>query len=96
VLTVIDSRASLGFRAGGQGHGEAIVVRRRAHLRLLVDRSRSVEAGAIRTGAGAARPGWERVAKGMVGGEGDLLLRRPHLSSPDRRCSPPREIAPPA
>jgi purine-binding chemotaxis protein CheW len=84
VLTVIDSRASLGFAAeDGAGTSEAVVVPSGGHTyALLVDQVDDVIESAGEPGAVLAPPGpgWERVAKGVVEVEGDLLLLAdPHL-----------------
>jgi purine-binding chemotaxis protein CheW len=84
VLTVIDSRASLGLsRDSETGTGEAIVVPSGGHTyALLVEQIEDViEAGGDTEPVQALRgAGWERVAKGMVDAQGDLLLLAdPHL-----------------
>jgi len=78
VLTVIDSRASLGLAAAApEGASEAIVVSSGNHTyALLVDEIEDV----VETGGEPAPiqappgPGWARVASGMVEAGGDLLL----------------------
>jgi purine-binding chemotaxis protein CheW len=84
VLTVIDSRASLGLsRDGETGTGEAIVVPSGGHTyALLVEQIEDVIEAGGDTEPVQALPGagWERVAKGMVDAQGDLLLLAdPHL-----------------
>ena len=84
VLTVIDSRASLGFAAEeGAGTVEAMVVPSGGHTyALLVEQIDDVIEAASEAGPVLAPPGpgWERVAKGVVEVGGDLLLLAdPHL-----------------
>lgn len=84
VLTVIDSRASLGFPVDADADGiEAIVVPSGGHTyALLVEQIEDViEAGSDPAPVQAPPgPGWERVAKGVVEAGGDLLLLAdPHL-----------------
>jgi purine-binding chemotaxis protein CheW len=84
VLTVIDSRASLGLSEEGEsGSCEAIVVPSGGHTyALLVEQIEDVieshsEAVPVQAPPGA---GWDRVAKGFVEADGDLLLLAdPHL-----------------
>lgn len=84
VLTVIDSRASLGLPADeAESLAEAIVVPSGGHTyALLVEQIEDVieaagEPGPVQAPPG---PGWERVAKGVVEANGDLLLLAdPHL-----------------
>lgn len=78
VLTVIDSRASLGLPADPDApFGEAIVVPSGGHAyALLVDQVEDVVEGEeepvpLDAPAGA---GWDRVARGVVATGGDLLL----------------------
>jgi purine-binding chemotaxis protein CheW len=78
VLTVIDSRASLGLPALPVGEiSEAIVVTSGGHTyALLVDQIEDVveadgESGPVKASPG---PGWDRAAKGMIDVAGDLLL----------------------
>ena len=84
VLTVIDSRASLGLPADAEaGATEAIVVPSGGHTyALLVEQIEDVIQAAGEPGPLQAPPGagWDRVAKGVVEAEGDLLLLAdPHL-----------------
>jgi purine-binding chemotaxis protein CheW len=86
VLTVIDSRASLCLSGGGGGGpsaGEAIVVPSGGHTyALLVEQIEDVVAagGEPEPVQAPPGPGWERIAKGMIDVEGDLLLLvDPHL-----------------
>lgn len=84
VLTVIDSRASLGFAPDAAPGGvEAIVVPSGGHTyALLVEQIEDVIEAASETGTVQAPPGpgWDRVAKGVVEAGGDLLLLAdPHL-----------------
>lgn len=84
VLTVIDSRASLGFDAAeAPTAGEAIVVPSGGHTyALLVEQIEDVVEAGGEIAAVQAPPGdgWERVATGMIEAEGDLLLLAdPHL-----------------
>lgn len=78
VLTVIDSRVSLGLAAAAEpAIGEAIVVRSGGHtyavlvdlVEDVVDAASAVTRVAVPTGAG-----WDRVTTGMVETDGDLLL----------------------
>jgi purine-binding chemotaxis protein CheW len=78
VLTVIDSRASLGMQPDGEeGLVEAIVVPSGGHTyALLVEQVEDVveangAAVPVKAPSGA---GWERIARGMVEAGGDLLL----------------------
>lgn len=78
VLTVIDSRASLGLAPSPEGGlAEAIVVPSGGHTyALLVEQIEDVveaegEPAPVKAPAG---PGWGRIAKGMVDADGDLLL----------------------
>lgn len=78
VLTVIDSRASLGLEGdGGDRLAEAIVVPSGGHTyALLVDRIEDVvearaAASPVKVFPGA---GWDRIAAGMIDADGDLLL----------------------
>lgn len=77
VLTIIDSRAALGLPSAEASLAEAIVVASGGHAyALLVEQIEDV----IEAGAAAAPvkadpgPGWDRIARGMVEAEGDLLL----------------------
>lgn len=84
VLTVIDSRASLGFAPADEaGMAEAIVVPSGGHTyALLVEQIEDVIECASATGPVIAPlgAGWDRVAKGMVEADGHLLLLAdPHL-----------------
>ena len=84
VLTVIDSRASLGLAAEeGEGAAEAIVVPSGGHTyALLVEQIEDVIEAAGEPGPVQAPPGlgWDRVAKCVVEADGDLLLLAdPHL-----------------
>jgi purine-binding chemotaxis protein CheW len=84
VLTVIDSRASLGFAPEVEAGGaEAIVVPSGGHTyALLVEQIEDVIEAACEIGTVQAPPGpgWDRVAKGVVEAGGDLLLLAdPHL-----------------
>lgn len=85
VLTVIDSRASLGLPAAPEGVStvEAIVVPSGGHTyALLVDQIDDVIEAGGEVAPVKAPPGdgWERVALGMVEAGGDLLLLAdPHL-----------------
>jgi purine-binding chemotaxis protein CheW len=78
VLTAIDSRASLGLPANDDTPtGEAIVVASGGHTyALLVERIEDVveASGAPLPVQAPPGPGWERVAKGMMEADGDLLL----------------------
>jgi purine-binding chemotaxis protein CheW len=76
VVTVIDSRASLGLEAGGPARDALLAVIDGHPYALLVD---SVEDVVEATGEpqplrAAAAPGWARVAATAVEAEGDLLL----------------------
>jgi len=78
VLTVIDSRASLGMAASEESDAaEAIVVASGGHTyALLVEQIEDVveakgEPAPVQAPPG---PGWARVARGMIEAEGDLLL----------------------
>jgi purine-binding chemotaxis protein CheW len=76
VLTVIDSRASLGL-PGQAGAGEAIVVPSGGHTyALLVEQVEDVveASGDSEPVQASPGPGWSRVAQAMVEVEGDLLL----------------------
>jgi purine-binding chemotaxis protein CheW len=84
VLTVIDSRASLCLSCDeAPATAEAIVVPSGGHTyALLVEQIEDVvEAGGEPAPFQAPPgPGWERVAKGMIEAEGNLLLLAdPHL-----------------
>ena len=84
VLTVIDSRASLCLSGEGDaGVGEAIVVPSGGHTyALLVEQIEDVieASGEPEPVQALPGPGWERVAKGMIDADGDLLLLAdPHL-----------------
>ncbi|HEY0115970.1 MAG TPA: chemotaxis protein CheW [Allosphingosinicella sp.] len=78
VLTVIDSRASLGLEnRPGEGLTEAIVVPSGGHTyALVVEQIEDViEADGEPTPVKApSGPGWTRIAKGMVEAGGDLLM----------------------
>jgi purine-binding chemotaxis protein CheW len=78
VLTVIDSRASLGLEPDGQGGlAEAIVVPSGGHTyALLVDQVEDVVEAQAEAAPVKAPPGggWERIATGMIEAGGDLLL----------------------
>lgn len=84
VLTVIDGLAALEFgRAGNVDLASAIVVPSGGHpYALIVDEVEDVvEAEAAPRPVGAPLgPGWDRIASGMVGANGELLLCvDPHL-----------------
>jgi purine-binding chemotaxis protein CheW len=84
VLTVIDSRTSLGFAADAEADGnEAIVVSSGGHTyALVVEQIEDVVEAESETGPVQAPPGpgWDRVAKAVVEAGGDLLLLAdPHL-----------------
>lgn len=93
VLTVIDSRASLGLAPTEEaGAAEAIVVPSGGHTyALLVEQIEDVvEAGGAPAPVGApAGAGWDRVAKGMIEAEGDLLL----LADPHQLIAGPPALA---
>ena len=78
VLTVIDSRASLGLPPTvPDGPSEAIVIEADGHpYALLVDSVEDVfeYEGEVRPVRTSLEPGWRRVAKGMVEADGRLLL----------------------
>jgi purine-binding chemotaxis protein CheW len=93
VLTVIDSRASLGLGADDRGGaGEAVVVPSGGHTyALLVEQVEDVvEAGddpvPVKVPAGG---GWDRVAQGMVDAGGALLL----LADPHQLIAGPPALA---
>lgn len=82
VLTVIDSRASLGLAGDPDMVGEAIVVPSGGHTyALMVEQVEDVVAAtsapvAIKASLG---PGWDRICTGMIEADGDLLmLADPH------------------
>jgi purine-binding chemotaxis protein CheW len=83
VLTVIDSRASLGLAADEGAGAEAIVVPSGGHTyALLVEQIEDVIEAAGEAGPLQAPPGlgWDRVAQSVVEAGGDLLLLAdPHL-----------------
>lgn len=84
VLTVIDSRASLCLPGDGEASaGEAIVVPSGGHTyALLVEQIEDVfeASGEPEPVQASPGPGWERIAKGMIDADGDLLLLAdPHL-----------------
>jgi purine-binding chemotaxis protein CheW len=77
VLTVIDCRASLEPGTGGGDGRDAVVVVADGHpYALLVDAVEDVveTSGDARPPRTALAGGWQRVAKGTVDAEGDLLL----------------------
>lgn len=93
VLTVIDSRASLGLPADArEGTAEAVVVPSGGHTyALLVEQIEDVveadeETAPIKAPAGS---GWDRIAKGMVQAGGDLLL----LADPHQLIAGPPALA---
>ena len=93
VLTVIDSRASLCLPASGDAStGEAIVDPSGGHTyALLVEQIEDVfeasgEPEPVQVHPG---PGWERIAKGMIDAEGDLLL----LADPHSLIAGPPALA---
>lgn len=99
VLTVIDSCASLGLDGRRSGLSEAIVVPSGGHAyALLAEQIEDVvEAAAPPEPVQAPLgPGWERIAKGMVEANGDLLLLAdPHLiiAGPPELAKPERRAA---
>ncbi len=93
VLTVIDSRASLGLPPGEGGESsEAIVVPSGGHTYALqVEQIEDVveATDAPEPVQAPPGPGWARVAKGMVAAGGDLLL----LADPDQLIAGPPALA---
>ncbi|MEA3039971.1 MAG: purine-binding chemotaxis protein CheW [Sphingomonadales bacterium] len=76
VVTVIDSRASLGLTSGGTVRDAVLAVIDGHPYALLVDSVEDVveSAGEPQPLRAAAAPGWARVASAAVEAEGDLLL----------------------
>lgn len=78
VLTVIDSRVSLGLDPDrAEGSSEAIVVPSGGHTyALLVDQVEDVVDTQFEPAPMKAPPGagWDRIARGMIDAGGDLLL----------------------
>lgn len=92
VLTVIDSRASLGLPPEEGGAAEAIVVPSGGHTYALqVEQIEDVVESADEPAPVQAPPGsgWERIARGMVEADGDLLL----LADPHQLIAGPPALA---